>query len=194
MYNWLARHPHVARTGVVLDTGSGLSYRTQITPTDLVSIVRSAGGFSGDSDPKLAEAWLRSLAIAGTDGTLIRRFRGSTATGRVIGKTGTLSTVIALSGILDIDPQRPLAFSLVTNGDSPLSKNWVRRAHEQVIGEICKYLHKTAKRPFAQQAPVHPAPAAAPAAGPAAAPAANEPDIEDAHRDAALDAETAASK
>ena len=32
---------------------------------------------------------------------------------------------------------------MVTNADAPLSKALVRRAHEQVVGEICKYLAKT---------------------------------------------------
>jgi len=145
MYNWLSRHPHITKTSATIDTGSGLSYRTQITPTDLVSVVRAAAGFTGDTDPKLADAWIHSLSIAGNDGTLRSRFKNTNAAGRMFGKTGTLSTVIALSGILDIDPTRPLAFSLVTNADAPLSKRVVRKAHEQLLGEVCKYLSKTAK-------------------------------------------------
>lgn len=159
MYAWLARHPQVPKTDILLDTGSGLSYRTEMTAEDIVSVVRSAAGYTSGADPKVADAFVRSLAIAGRDGTLRGRFRGSDAQGRILGKTGTLSTVIALSGILDIDPNRPLAFALVTNGDSPLSKNFVRKAHEQVIGEICNYLEKTAKaKPIAAPAPVEAAP------------------------------------
>src|SRR5205814_9675672 len=88
------------------------------------------------------------------------RFRDNDMRGRVIAKTGSLSTVIALSGILDIDPQRPLAFSLVTNTDAPLEKFYVRRAHEQVVSEICKYIAKTASRP-PPKPPAEPAPAPA---------------------------------
>ncbi|MDQ3341911.1 MAG: D-alanyl-D-alanine carboxypeptidase, partial [Myxococcota bacterium] len=58
MYGWLSRHPHIAKDALKIDTGSGLSYRTQITPTDLVSIVRSAGGFSGGSESRISQAWL----------------------------------------------------------------------------------------------------------------------------------------
>ncbi len=159
MYAWLARHPGLDRQGIVLDTGSGLSYRTQISTKELVSIVRSAAGFvPGDTSRPIADAWLRSLSVAGTDGTLARRFRGTGAAGRIFGKTGTLSTVIALSGVLDFDPQRPLAFALVTNTDAPLAKPYVRRAHELVLAEICKYLSKTAARP--EPAPEPEAPAA----------------------------------
>ena len=187
MYNWLERHPHVAKTDATLDTGSGLSYRTQITTTDLVSIVRAAGGFTADADAKSAQAWLSSLAISNTDGTLRSRFRNTNAAGRLHGKTGTLSTVIALSGILDIDPARPLAFSLVTNTDSPLSKNLVRKAHEQVVGEICKYLSKTAKTVPIETPHVDPT-------LPAVTPIIEEPDAEDVEHDAQLDAETASQK
>ena len=157
MYAWLDRNPRLKR-GIVLDTGSGLSYRTQISPRELVSVVRSAGGFSRPADAT-STAWLRSLSIVGTDGTLQHRFLGSDLGGRIIGKTGSLSTVIALSGVLDIDPQRPLVFALVTNTDAPLSKPVVRKAHELVIAEICKYAARTLTKPPARS-PSAPPPAA----------------------------------
>ncbi len=148
MYTWLDRNPHVARSSVTLDTGSGLSYRTQISTKQLVKVIRSAAGFTKNADPTIATPWRDSLSVVGTDGTLRYRFRTTpTHGGKIVGKTGTLSTVIALSGILDLDPARPLAFALVTNTDSPLSKPIVRKAHERVIAEICKYLSRTAKQP-----------------------------------------------
>ncbi len=157
MYTWLDRHPHLPRTSIVLDTGSGLSYRTQISSKELVSVVRSAAGYTKDADAITARNWRDSLSIAGTDGTLRYRFRGTDIRGgKIIGKTGTLSNVIAFSGILDLDPARPLAFSLVTNSDSALSKPITRKAHEQVIAEICKYLAKTARIP--SKLPIAPAP------------------------------------
>lgn len=187
MYAWLERHQVTAtKTGalkdrLVIDTGSGLSYRTRITPADLVSVVRTAAGFGKASDKRLSETWLKSLAVAGTDGTLRSRFWGTDIRGHVFGKTGTLSTVIAISGVLDVDPQRPLAFALVTNTDKPLAKPIVRRAHEQLIGEICKYLAKTSKTmpapsPTPQHVPVGPHPQT------------DEPEVDP---DEALDKETA---
>ncbi|MBX3157486.1 MAG: D-alanyl-D-alanine carboxypeptidase/D-alanyl-D-alanine-endopeptidase [Deltaproteobacteria bacterium] len=152
MYGWLARHPHVDRAGVVLDTGSGLSYRTRISAHELVDVVRAAGGFAGDTDPDTSSAWLRSLSVGGHDGTLRYRFQAGDVRGRIHGKTGTLSNVIALSGILDVDPARPLAFSLVTNSDAPLSWDGTRKAHDLVVGELCRYLAKTAKAPLAPPA------------------------------------------
>jgi D-alanyl-D-alanine carboxypeptidase/D-alanyl-D-alanine-endopeptidase (penicillin-binding protein 4) len=145
MYDWLNRHPRIAKSDFVVDTGSGLSFQSRITVHELVSIVRSAAGFTPNGDTALSHAWLDSLPIAGTDGTLSSRFRAGDVRGRMRGKTGTLATVIALSGVLDLDPQRPLAFSLVTNGHTRLAKGYVRRAHEQIVGLLCHYVTKTRK-------------------------------------------------
>jgi D-alanyl-D-alanine carboxypeptidase/D-alanyl-D-alanine-endopeptidase (penicillin-binding protein 4) len=145
MYAWLARHPKLGKDDVVVDTGSGLSYRTRISPHELVSVFRNAAGFTDEISPETAHAWLDSLSIAGTDGTLVHRFQKSDLRGHIHGKTGSLSTVIALSGVLDIDPMRPIVFSIVTNGDRPLSKGFVRKAHEQVLGLLSKYIAQTTK-------------------------------------------------
>jgi len=160
MYDWLGRHPRIAKSDLLVDSGSGLSYHTRITAHELVAIVRSAAGFVAGSDAAQSRAWLDSLSVAGTDGTLAGRFRD--LRGRIRAKTGTLSTVIALSGLLEVDPQRPLAFSLVTNGASPLSPRYVRRAHEQVVGVLSRYLARTRKAGEPVAAP--PAAAAVPAA------------------------------
>jgi PBP4 family serine-type D-alanyl-D-alanine carboxypeptidase len=188
MYDWLGRRPRIAKDDLVVDTGSGLSYHTRITAHELVSIVRSAAGFAPDVDAAQSHAWLDSLSIAGTDGTLSGRFRAGDVRGRIRGKTGTLSTAIALTGILDIDPTRPLAFSLVTNGDAPLSKGYVRKAHEQVVGLLVRYLARTHKA--GDPAVVVPAPMPALDAPPVPVEPVLAPDPEELDADAALDAET----
>lgn len=190
MYAWLDRHPHIKRSELYVDTGSGLSYRTKISPMELVKIVRSASGYAPDSDATLGATWMSTLAIAGTDGTLRHRVRGSDVGTRVRGKTGTLSTVIAMSGLVDADPEHPLAFALVTNTKRPLAKAAVRRAHDQVVAALCSYVARTTKaNPLVP--PPRPAPAvAAPlSASPPAEPGA-EPDQEEVERDPLLDAET----
>jgi serine-type D-Ala-D-Ala carboxypeptidase/endopeptidase (penicillin-binding protein 4) len=186
MYDWLVRHPRIAKGDLIVDTGSGLSYHTRISAHELVSILRSAAGYEPDGDSALSQAWLSSLSVAGTDGTLSGRFRAGEVRGRVRGKTGTLSNAIALSGILDFDPQRPLAFSLVTNGDTPLSKGYVRRAHEQVVGLLCRYLARTRK-------PDAGGPAAPPVLQdlPPEPPPIPSTDLEDLEPDSALDDEAA---
>ena len=186
MYGWLERHPHLAKNDVLVDTGSGLSYRTRITTHELASIVRSAAGF-GDGDPLVTHAWLDSLSVSGTDGTLSRRFKAADVRGRLRGKTGSLSTVIALSGVLDIDPLRPLVFSIVTNGDRPLDQRFVRKAHEQLVGLLCKYLVKTTKSAPALQPPLQDAHPALPDAHPTV-----PGELDELEPDSQLDAEAAA--
>jgi len=145
MYKWLADHPRIDKMRTRLDSGSGLSYFSRVTTRDLVSIIRSAAGFADIADTKLTTAWVDSLAVSGTDGTLAGRLRTPEMRGRIHAKTGTLSTAIALSGVLDADPDRPLAFSIVTNGDRPLRKDRVRKAHDQIVAALYNYIVKTAK-------------------------------------------------
>lgn len=145
MYEWLQRHSQLGKDSVVIDTGSGLSYRTRMTPQEIVKIVRAAAGYIPGADPALSKAWQESLAVAGTDGTLRSRFRVNDVRGHLRGKTGSLSTVIALSGLLELDPSRPLAFSIVTNTDRPLRKGFVRKAHEQLVSLLAQYVTATAK-------------------------------------------------
>jgi serine-type D-Ala-D-Ala carboxypeptidase/endopeptidase (penicillin-binding protein 4) len=165
MYAWLARSAGIEREKLVVDTGSGLSYRTQFSPRQIVSVVRAASGLvthDGD-DPiraaQCAEAWKTSLSISGIDGTLRRRFRATDLRGRIHGKTGTLSNAIALSGLLEGPGGRTLAFALVTNGHTPSRKNLVRGAHEQVLEVLDDYLADLAK---AEPAPAIVTPAAPP--------------------------------
>lgn len=57
----------------------------------------------------------RGLPVAGQSGTLIQRFRGTAATGRVRAKTGSLSGVAGLSGWATGRDGTTLAFSMVAN-------------------------------------------------------------------------------
>ncbi|MBK7072501.1 MAG: D-alanyl-D-alanine carboxypeptidase/D-alanyl-D-alanine-endopeptidase [Myxococcales bacterium] len=167
MYGWLERTSGIGRKDAVVDTGSGLSYRTELSPRQLVAVVRVATGAAAPTDPTqaaCADAFRRSLSVAGVDGTLRGRFRSSLR-GRVVAKTGTLTGVIALSGLLDGPDGRTLAFSLVTNGHSQGRKPAVRAAHEQVLAELDRYLAATAPAAPAVE-PAEPATAIAGAAAP----------------------------
>ena len=100
--------------------------------------------------------------------------------------------MIALSGILDVDPQRPLAFSLVTNGDTPLSARFIRRAHEQLVGLLVRYLTKTRKAaPVAPVAPPTPPVNASPVPPNPPEGEANRSELEELEPDPALDDEAA---
>jgi len=66
----------------------------------------------------LRDAWVNSLAVAGTSGTLARRMRGTPAARRCHAKTGTLNGVSALSGYCfrgGNDAEHGVIFSVLMN-------------------------------------------------------------------------------
>ena len=76
------------------------------------------------------------------------------------------------------------AGSLVTNGDTPLSPRYVRRAHEQLIGLLCRYLAATRKPGAAIDEPPPPPAVSTPA--PAVADREDLEDLEDPDLDAEI--------
>lgn len=96
--------------------GSGLSRADRVTTKTLVSITRAA---VDPRDPRLATGFrTSSYPIAGKTGTLGSRFRDratSCAAGRIMAKTGTLSDVVALSGITSSTDGKLRAFAIVVN-------------------------------------------------------------------------------
>ena len=177
MYAWLDRRTGIGRGDAFVDTGSGLSHRTQLSARQLVGVLRTAAGFTGhaDDDARIvacARAFTHSLAVAGVDGTLRGRFRADGLRGRVIGKTGTLRDSIALSGLLTGADERRIAFALVTNGHDGSQKRAIRAGHEAVLEILDHYLAATAlARPaisVAAPAAIATVAAALPASDPAA--------------------------
>jgi D-alanyl-D-alanine carboxypeptidase/D-alanyl-D-alanine-endopeptidase (penicillin-binding protein 4) len=61
------------------------------------------------------KAYRDTLPVAGIDGSLADRLKGSIAQGRVYGKTGSLGGVKTLSGYAMTDHGEPIAFSILTN-------------------------------------------------------------------------------
>ncbi|MCP4444771.1 MAG: D-alanyl-D-alanine carboxypeptidase/D-alanyl-D-alanine-endopeptidase [Myxococcales bacterium] len=156
MKNWLTGIG-VDADSVVLDTGSGLSYRTQLSARQIVTVLRAAGGFIPDAMPQdAAQSYRASLALGGVDGTLRRRFRlpGARVKALVTGKTGTLTRVIALSGFIARQDGRALCFSIVTNGHHNHRKRTVRLEHEHMVAELDGYLGHTVATPQAAAMPV----------------------------------------
>jgi D-alanyl-D-alanine carboxypeptidase/D-alanyl-D-alanine-endopeptidase (penicillin-binding protein 4) len=90
--------------------GSGLSRYNYVTADAIVTILRRMY-----ESPRHRDAWLRTLPVAGADGTLRRRFEGTPLAGLVRAKTGTLSNVRALSGYVPAANGEMLAFSIIIN-------------------------------------------------------------------------------
>ncbi len=133
MRDWLREETNHSPREMVVDTGSGLSYKTRMSTRHIVNITRTAAGYAETLpswDPKV---FIHSLAIAGVDGTLRRRFRSSPLKQRVLGKTGTLNQVVSLSGIVLRKNENNYVFSIITNGHKNNLRTSVRVAHEKII-------------------------------------------------------------
>jgi serine-type D-Ala-D-Ala carboxypeptidase/endopeptidase (penicillin-binding protein 4) len=105
----------LARLGVRTDAwgvedGSGLSRSDVVTPAGLVDLLVAM-----DRHPQAA-AFRDSLPVAGVDGTLKSRMKGTPAEGRVLAKTGTLALVNALAGYVATASGERLAFAALANG------------------------------------------------------------------------------
>jgi D-alanyl-D-alanine carboxypeptidase/D-alanyl-D-alanine-endopeptidase (penicillin-binding protein 4) len=92
-----------------LDDGCGLSKQNRITASAMARVLIH-DYFSPD-----AKTLIDSLAVAGTEGTLLERFRAGTLRGRVLAKTGTIDGVSCLSGYLHARDGQWYAFSILIN-------------------------------------------------------------------------------
>jgi D-alanyl-D-alanine carboxypeptidase/D-alanyl-D-alanine-endopeptidase (penicillin-binding protein 4) len=98
----LGLHPTIA-------DGSGLSRSDRTSPREVVGLLARM------DEPDVGDAFRSSLALAGRTGTVARRMRGTSASGRCRLKTGTLSTVSALAGYCRTRGGRDLAFAVLMN-------------------------------------------------------------------------------
>jgi D-alanyl-D-alanine carboxypeptidase/D-alanyl-D-alanine-endopeptidase (penicillin-binding protein 4) len=97
----------VDTAALVLADGSGLSRMNLASPSAVVQLLKAMY-----NTPHFA-SFARSLAIAGIDGTIGSRMKGTAAEGNLRGKTGTLTAVSSLSGYLHTADGELLAFSLM---------------------------------------------------------------------------------
>lgn len=107
-------------SGVQLNDGSGLSTLNKVSPKLLAQLLTVAAA-PDDKDPRTAKLrpLLEGLPVAGGSGTLADRYNdpaSSAGKGWVRAKTGTLSGVNTLAGlVLDADG-RVLVFAMMSNG------------------------------------------------------------------------------
>ena len=127
----------VPATGVVVADGSGLSLQDRLTSTSLVRLL-AAVSTSGQTQPALWST-LTGLAIARVNGTLVDRFSlPADALGRgvVRAKTGTLTGVNCLTGVVRASDGRLLAFAFLGNkspGPQAIARAALDRAATAVV-------------------------------------------------------------
>lgn len=99
----------VPRTAWDLSDGSGMSTYNRLSPRAVATLLRWA------SAQPWGAAWRATFPIAGVDGTLARRFKGTPLEGRLFAKTGSLNATNALSGYMTARSGRTLIFSFYAN-------------------------------------------------------------------------------
>jgi serine-type D-Ala-D-Ala carboxypeptidase/endopeptidase (penicillin-binding protein 4) len=100
--------------------GSGMSANDLVAPRVYTTLLAYAA-----RQPWGAE-WKATFPIAGVDGTLAGRFKGTALEGKLFAKTGTLNEVSALSGYLMAASGKTVAFSILVNGHLPGSAAEIR--------------------------------------------------------------------
>jgi D-alanyl-D-alanine carboxypeptidase/D-alanyl-D-alanine-endopeptidase (penicillin-binding protein 4) len=109
--------------------GSGLSRANRASPHDVGKLL------AGMLDHDAHEAFESSLPVAGREGTVRGRMRGTAAQGRCRAKTGTLTGVSALSGYCEADGG-PVVFSILMNG---VDVTAARVLQDRIVATIARY-------------------------------------------------------
>lgn len=121
--------------GIVIADGSGLSRYDLTSPATTIKLLKRMF-----ADSVNFPLYYHTLPIAGVDGTIGRRMRGTLAAGNLRAKTGTLSGVTALSGYVRTLDGEWLAFSIMMQHYPGSSREY--RAVQDAIGAILAGLRK----------------------------------------------------
>lgn len=108
--------------------GSGLSNYNYISPTLLVDFLKFAY-----SQTSVFQKLYKSLPVAGVDGTLKNRMKGTSAYKNVHAKTGSFTAINALAGYLKMKNGHEVAFAIMNQNVLPAAK---ARAFQDKVCEI----------------------------------------------------------
>jgi len=117
--------------GVIIHDGSGLSRNDRLTSRLLAALLLRM-----DQHP-YGRDYIGSMSIAGQRGTMRHLFNGTSLDGRLFGKTGTLTGVRAISGVLQTS-DGPRYVSAISNGAS---------MPNQTIGQIMRQVQNVSLCP-----------------------------------------------
>ncbi|MGC1483269.1 MAG: D-alanyl-D-alanine carboxypeptidase/D-alanyl-D-alanine-endopeptidase [Candidatus Acidiferrum sp.] len=101
----------IAPDDVIQTDGSGLSRHDLVTPRAVVALLKYA------QEQTWFAPYYASLPVAGVDGSLQDRMKGTVAVGRIHAKTGSVEHVRTLSGFAELPDGRRLIFSFLSNNE-----------------------------------------------------------------------------
>ncbi|MFI5252267.1 MAG: D-alanyl-D-alanine carboxypeptidase/D-alanyl-D-alanine-endopeptidase [Bacteroidota bacterium] len=123
----------VDTSNMILMDGSGVSFYNLFTPSDMVRLLRAQYRSKTNFGRFYA-----TLPVAGIDGTLRNRMKGTRAEGNVHAKTGTLTGASALSGYVTTVDNKLLAFSIMSN-HFPGEGKVLRDAQNKILELLADY-------------------------------------------------------
>jgi serine-type D-Ala-D-Ala carboxypeptidase/endopeptidase (penicillin-binding protein 4) len=130
----------VKRGETIFDEGSGLSRNNLTTPNATVTLLEFMHRH------KDAEVYYDSLPLAGVDGTLRKRMKGTAAENNLRAKTGTLRWANSLSGYVTTAAGEHLVFSIMLNRYQSAERDRPKTADMDVIAVMLAELKtRTAK-------------------------------------------------
>jgi D-alanyl-D-alanine carboxypeptidase/D-alanyl-D-alanine-endopeptidase (penicillin-binding protein 4) len=119
--------------GLIQVDGSGLSRYNYVTPETLVAVLSHV-----DRDDRLRGPYEAALPIAGRDGTLEGRMKGTAAEGNARIKTGSMANVRAMAGYVQTADGEKLAFAILANNlDAP--GGTVSAANDAIITRLATF-------------------------------------------------------
>lgn len=134
-----AGQPELAKEIVLFD-GAGLTRNNRVTPRAFLMLLKE---FSRDA---LFPALWESLPIAGVDGTLKNRMKGSEAEGKARAKTGTLKGAYQLAGYIprfassgEIKEYVPF---VILSATTPDNKTKVRDFQDKLVARLMKTVNE----------------------------------------------------
>ncbi len=118
-----------AAAGMTLADGCGLSRNNRVTAGTLARWLRAMA-----LDKACGEAFVSSLALAGEEGTLKKRFKNAKIKNEVRGKSGYIREVRTLSGyVTSPGSGRQAAFSILINGVPSGADQRAKDLHEKIV-------------------------------------------------------------
>jgi D-alanyl-D-alanine carboxypeptidase/D-alanyl-D-alanine-endopeptidase (penicillin-binding protein 4) len=127
---------NIPTLGYTQADGSGLSPYNVLSAATLVSILTHV-----DGDARLRAPFRAALPVAGREGTLENRMKGTPAQGNARAKTGSLTNAHSLSGYVTSAEGEPLVFSILANNFGVPAET-IDRTIDEIVVRLAMFSRK----------------------------------------------------
>ncbi len=118
--------------GLFMTDGSGLSRSNAVSAKFLVGLLSYMNG------TRSASGFKSSLALAGKRGTMSGVGRGTAASGRVYGKSGTMTRMKSYAGYVDTKTGKKLAYAMIINNHA-CSNGQMKKYFQNLMVKMASY-------------------------------------------------------